>query len=104
MTTKLNWRNPTERPKQGEMIAVLYQHNKQHKPMSCEIMFGRYENFKAVEKDWGFVCSDDMTGKGSWGVYFGDKESFETPRAWMPWKEFSLPEWVPHNDHWGDVE
>ncbi len=98
----INWRNPkNETPKEGTIIAALFQHWKKHNPMSCEIMFGRVEYDNNGENPR--ACTDDMTGLGSWYVEFCDKDKEYADRvlAWMPAEEFVLPDWVPHDTHWG---
>lgn len=102
---KMNWRNAKkEWPEEGSVVAMLYQHNKRHVPMSCEIMFGivSYANDGS-----GYAAfSDDFSGHGSWGVHFGKGccDYDDEPLAWMPAKEFPIPDWVEHDKWWGPDE
>lgn len=102
----MKWRDPNkDRPKSGDIVAVLFQHNKKHNPRSCEVMFGEAIFY---DDEWE-VQSDDFTGLGSFGLHFkitNNKEAGhyigETPIAWMPADEFIIPEWVPHDDWWDE--
>lgn len=103
----MDWRNPAlERPKSGEIVWVIYQHNKEHKPRSCQLMCGEVEgagNYLRVD-------SNDFTGSGSWCVYFdqygpdadGDEyyRNDDIALAWIPAAEFPLPDWIPHSPAW----
>lgn len=101
----MNWRDPKkELPKEGEIVAVLYQHPKKHKYMSSQIMFGEVE--WAHDKSSCRVDSGDFTGQGLWSVYLKVSEEDycdDIGIAWLPAKEFILPQWTPHNPHWGPV-
>lgn len=99
----MNWRDPKkEKPTDGDIIAVLTQHAKEHNPRSCEVIFGEYRSYDDEDGIYdGFADTGDFTGKGLWVVCFPngfyDKD---IPLAWMPASEFPLPEWVPHDSHW----
>lgn len=107
----MRWRDPhKQRPKSGEAVGIIYQHWKEHKYFSSQVMFGEVE----VGNDGSIrVNSYDFTGAGSWSVYFdeysevpdyGTIRNDDVALAWIPANEFVFPEWVPHDRHWGDLK
>lgn len=98
----LNWRDSKkELPKEGEIVWVIYQHWKEHNPRSCQIFCGEVQ-YNNSGKD-PRVQTDDFTGSGAWAVYFnGEQVSEDRALAWIPASEFKMPEWIPHDKHWGE--
>lgn len=94
----MNWKNPEkDLPKEGEIVAVLFQHWKEHKPLSCEILFGEVEYY---DEDCT-VQTNDMTGMGSYNIKLKGKSMHgENILAWISSKEFELPSWIPHDPWW----
>jgi hypothetical protein len=103
----MNWKDPKkELPKEGQTIAVVTQHWKEHNPLSCEIYFGvvQYDN----QGKNPIVNNEDFTGKGSYWIYLTQDEedeffyNKEYALAWIDYKELQLPSWIPHDNHWKD--
>jgi hypothetical protein len=107
----MNWRNPkTEMPKEDQAVGVIYQHNKEHRFFSSQVMFGEVEYNRYGKNPR--VNSNDFVGHGSWCVYFDEyyeSEKYGTSThedvvlAWIPIEEFEMPDWIPHDKHWGPV-
>lgn len=106
----MNWRNPRkEMPPQDAIIWVVYQHGKEHVPMSCQIMAG--EVGYGEDKSQCQVCTMDMTGQGSWSTYLyakdaeiGDEDrysSIEEGLAWCYADDLLMPPWIEHDKWWG---
>jgi hypothetical protein len=99
----MNWRNPvTELPREGEIVAVLFQHWKKHKPLSCEVMFGTVGYYP--DGKTAVVETEDFTGRGCFWVCLSNHNPAAFPEdvlAWMPASEFPIPEWIEHDTFWG---
>jgi hypothetical protein len=97
----MRWRKLDEIPKPGQIVGVIYAHNKTHLPMSYEIMFGEFE--QGAKSYSHRVCSGDMTGKGSWSVYWPQDDTYQNDEvlAWIPAEEFIFPEGLEHDEWWG---
>jgi hypothetical protein len=103
------WKNPKiELPPENAIVCVLYQHWKEHKYMSTQMMCGEVEYSKL--KDYCSVNSQDFTGSGSWRVSLKCPENEDNylcsddGLAWCFAHEFPYPTWIPHNLHWGKLE
>ena len=62
------WKDVNEMwPEDGAFIAVLDHHSKNQGYMSCTVHSGRvlYSN----DRTEFFVCTEDFTGNGSWGLF-----------------------------------
>lgn len=93
------WRDPRkELPKAGEIVAVIYAHWKEHMPLSYQIMFGEVTGGESGQLR---AESFDMTGSGAWSVAFDKGRYGDEAVAWAPWGELNLPDWLPHDTHWG---
>ena len=100
------WIKPEAKlPDVGSLVCVLYQHWKEHKYMSTQMMCGEVE----VSNDGvDFrVQSNDMTGSGSWAVELKTRKKYgssgDKALAWCYAKDFPFPEWLPHDEHWGKI-
>lgn len=94
----MNWKNPkNELPTNGSIVCVLYQHWKKHKYKSSQILFGETEY--SYDGEDCRVDTRDFTGQGSFCINLKDNETV----AWCYANEFNLPEWIEHDEHWGDA-
>lgn len=103
----INWKDPKkELPKEGQSVAVITQHWKEHKPLSCQIYFGivHYDN----QGKNPIVDTNDFIGHGSFWIYLNQDEEDDSytynehALAWIDYKDLELPNWIPHDNHWKD--
>ena len=97
----MNWINPEDHlPKDGQIVAVLMYHNKNHWPLSVEIFFGEVESYTENGFRVARVQTNDFTGYGSVSYALTGNEGAE---AWCDAKEFEKPSFIKHNEWWGKV-
>lgn len=99
----MNWRNPNkELPKDGEVVWVVTQHNKQHNPRSCEIFCGEVEVYEEENIKDVRINTIDFTGQGCTQVTIGPTVDSWYPKAvaWCYPIDLPMPEWMPHDPHW----
>jgi hypothetical protein len=86
----MNWKRMDERPAPGIIVGVLFQHWKQHNPLSYQIMFGIVSHGEGGQ--WR-ADPMDYTGQGGWAVY--SSPSTEVDRdvgiAWFHADLFNFP-------------
>lgn len=100
----INWKDPNiELPENSRNVWVIYQHNKEHRYLSSEIMCGeaKYSN----DRTSCIVDSMDFTGKGSWCIYLTESPSpyDEQGIAWCYTNELLMPDFIPHDKWWGEI-
>lgn len=99
----VNWRDAKkEKPPKGKLVWALYQHGKEHRYRSTQMMCGEVEY--GDEDDIWCVNSDDFTGNGCWSVHGPQPYSFRLDDciAWCFIEDLQMPDFIPHNKHWGN--
>ena len=107
MKPSINWRKPSDPPKNGEYVAVLIYHWKNCWPLSAEIYFGEVEDSNP-DPDTGEinkrVLNNDYIGCGSAQWYFKANYYHEQISAWAYASEFIKPDFIEHNLHYGEIK
>lgn len=99
----MNWINSEERlPEDGQVVAVIVYHHKQHWPLSVEIFFGKVESCKDRKgKRMARAQTEDFTGYGLVAYDLSDINDDNYACAWCDAKEFKKPDFITHDPWWG---
>lgn len=104
----MKWNNTKEiLPDEGRFVWVITQHNKEHRPLSCQIYCGKISYSR--DESYCKVYNNDFIGYGSYSInlygknYDGFERDFDSNEegiAWIYVEEFPLPDFIPHDKHW----
>lgn len=102
----MNWKNPkNELPEENQVVAILLYHWKENWPQSIEIYFGTARKYDNLPENTGKMVVEniDMIGIGcarwKFELEFPDSDCIA---AWCDAKEFTKPDFLTHDNQWGN--